>query len=312
MAPGWVRALVAAGALALGVALSVLLDAVKPPAAAKPGPAQAAEAGRAYTFRRVVCMSPAVTEIVFAVGAGDRVVGVSDYTMYPPEALDRPVCGGAYTPSSERILSVDPDLIVTQGDAERLRRFAADNGIGFVSLALTDLDSICGETERLGALLEVPERAALVTAEIRYRLARTRARASASEAVPVFLVTFREPEALNDLNTVGAGTFLDDLLAAAGGRNVFHDLPQAYGPVSKEAVLARRPEVIVELHGEGGDLAEVQAETERLWAGMAGLPAVRNGRVHVVESTYAMIPGPRVADLAERFAVLLHGEEGEQ
>jgi iron complex transport system substrate-binding protein len=303
---------VAAGALALGVVLSLLLETVEPPAADQSASTQAPEAARAYTFRRVVCMSPAVTEIVFAVGAGDRVVGVSDHTMYPAEALNRPVCGGAYTPSSERILSVDPDLIITQGEAEKLRRFAADNGIGFVSLALTDLHSICSEAERLGGVLEVPERAALVVAEMRYRLALTRARTSAAGAVPVFLVTFREPGALNDLNTVGAGTFLDDVLAAAGGRNVFHDLPQAYGPVSKEAVLARRPEVIIELHGEGGDPAGAQAETERLWAGMAGLPAVQSGRVHVVESTYAMIPGPRVADLAERFAALLHGEEEAQ
>ncbi|GAH56365.1 unnamed protein product, partial [marine sediment metagenome] len=105
------------------------------------------------------------------------------------------------------------------------------------------------------------------------------------------------------------GTFLHDLLGVAGGRNVFVDLPRDYAPINKETLLQRAPDVIVELHGEGGDLARLQREVRRLWQGLPTIPAVRQGRVHVVEATYALIPGPRVVELAERLADLFHGEE---
>jgi iron complex transport system substrate-binding protein len=253
-------------------------------------------------------MSPAIAEIVFALGAGPRVVAVSQNTTYPPEALERPVCGGFFNPNYEAIVALRPDLIITQGIAVDMTGFARANGVELVTLDLRDLESIFSETLKLGRALQEEARAELLCAEMRYRLAQVRAGVSGRPPVRAMLVVGREPGTLNGIFAVGPGEFLNDLIYAAGGVNVFADLATPYAVVSKETVLERAPEVIVELQGEGGDPVERLQEARRLWGGLATLPAVRNGRVYVVEATYAMIPGPRVVVLAQRLAELLHEE----
>jgi iron complex transport system substrate-binding protein len=302
------RAAVAGAAFVVGVCLSLVLGRLQPPAPAGSLAGGGQERAGAR-YRRVVCMSPAVTEIVFAIGAGERVVGVCQHVKYPPEALDRPLCGGFFNPDFERLLSLQPDLIITQGEAEHLARFARDNRIQVLSLMLTDLDSILRETERVGAALDAGPQADLLCAELRYRLARVRAAVSGRPQVRTALVVAREPGALSNIQVVGPGTFLNDLLEMAGGRNVFSDLAQPYGVVSKEALGQRAPEVIVEMHGEGAEPG-LQDEVRGLWRGLPSLPAVQQDRVYAVEATYAMIPGPRVVQLAELLADLLH--RGEQ
>ena len=259
-------------------------------------------------YRRVVCMSPAVVELAFAVGAGERVVGICQHTMHPPEAFNRPSCGGFFNPNYELLLLLQPDLIVTQGQAEDLRRFAEHNGIELLSLNLVDLESISTQARRFGEVLDCQAGAERVCEDIESRLGAVRARVAGRPPVKVLLVTAREPASLNGIQAIGPGGFLHDLIAVAGGVNVVSDLPQSYGTVSKEALLARSPEVIVELHGEGGDPEAILRETRALWGGLSALPAVRNGRVYAIEATYAMIPGPRVVELAERLAEFLHGE----
>ncbi|KPK62212.1 MAG: hypothetical protein AMK73_06550, partial [Planctomycetes bacterium SM23_32] len=213
-------------------------------------------------------------------------------------------------PSHEAILSLEPDLLVAQGEAGDLTRFARDNGIELLSLDLTDLESIFRETARVGRVLGLTAEAERVCGELRARLDAVRQRAATRPPVRVLLVTGREPNALRSIATAGAGTFLHDAIEVAGGRNVFADLPSAYGVVNMETLIERAPEVVVELHGEGGDAEALQREVRELWDGLRTLPAVRQGRVYAVAATYALIPGPRVVLLAERLADLLHGEGG--
>lgn len=308
MQRSWSKAALVAVAAVVGLCLSWWLASVRPSSVTTAG--QRPEPGRErHRFRRIVCMSPAVTEIVFAVSGGDRVVGVSQHAKWPPQALTKPSCGGFFNPSLERILSLSPDLIISQGEAADLGGFAAANGIALRLLELRDLESIFAAIERVGKVLERPAQAELVVAEMRYRLAGVRARVSDEPRVDVLLVTGREPGSLSNVYTVGPQTFLHDLLQAAGGRNVFADLPRDYAAVNKEAVIRRQPEVIVELHGEGGDPEAACREVRRLWRGLSALPAVQQERVYVVTATYAMIPGPRVVRLAETLADLLHGDD---
>jgi iron complex transport system substrate-binding protein len=310
MERGTAKIVLIGAAFLAAAGLSVCLNGLSSPAA--PATASAgAGAAREFRYNRVICMSPAVTEIVFALGAGPRVVGVSEYTMYPPDAVAKPTCGGFINPNHERILSLEPDLIVTQGEAADLTSFARDNGIEMLVLSLTDLDSIYRQTRKVGAALQLDAEAGLVCAEMQYSIAKVRARVSHHPPVPAVMVTGHEPGSLNGISVVGPGTFLSDVLDAAGGRNVFADLHTSYAVVSKEALLERAPEVVIELHGEGSDQRARQEEARRLWQGLAPLPAVRDGRVHVLEATYAMIPGPRVAMLAEGLAAILHPEDGQ-
>jgi iron complex transport system substrate-binding protein len=146
---------------------------------------------------------------------------------------------------------------------------------------------------------------------MRCRLAQVQVAVDRKPGVPVVLVTSRDAGALSRISAVGPGGFLHDLIEVAGGRNVFADLPRTYAVVSKEAILERAPEVVIELHGESADLAAKGREARELWSGLWTLPAVRQGRVHVIEATYALIPGPRVVRLAERLAEILHGDHSQ-
>ncbi len=302
------KPLLVLAAFLVGLALSVWLGRLPTHAGGYEPASGGAAPGPVHRYSRLVCMSPAAVEIVFALGTGGRVVGVSQHTKWPPEALDRPECGAFINPNYERILALRPDLIITQGRAEDLKEFCDANGIDVAALALTDLESIFAETQRLGRLLEEEAGAEAVCASMRRRLAKVSMQVRDARPVRVLLVVGREPGTLNDIYSVSGGTFLHDLIELAGGRNVAADLPSPYGIISKEAILGRAPEVIVELHGEGADEA-ARKEALGLWQGLPTLPAVRLGRVYVIEATYAMIPGPRVVQLAETLAELLHGGE---
>lgn len=256
--------------------------------------------------QRVICMSPSVTELTFALGEGDRVVGVSQHTVHPPEALDRPRCGGFVNPNFERIMALQPDLVVTQGLAEDVRRFADEQGIKCLTLDITDLDSIFSAIRRLGRALHCPDKAAELARRMSTDLDRVRSRVSDRPRVPAFVVIGREPGSLGNLTTIGPGSYLADVLELAGGRNIFSDLSQRYATVNKESLAQRRPEVIVELHGDGMMGTQKKQQVRRTWSQMSALPAVRQGRVHVVDGTYALIPGPRVIKLARELARHLH------
>jgi len=303
------KILLVLGTFAAALCLSFLLIRIGTPTAGQMRPA-ADGSPTEFSYKRIVCMSPAISEIVFALGAGGRVVGVSQHTKYPPEALAKPTCGGFFNPSRERILSVAPDLLIVQGKAAKLTSFADSNGIQILALSFSNLESIFTETKRLGKVLQLDAEAELLCAGMRYRLAGVRVRAAHKMPLDMVMVVGREPGTLSNIHVVGPGSFLDDLIRIAGGRNVFSDLPGTYGMASKEALMDRAPEVVVELHGEGADEKRQEDRVRELWEGLAPLPAVANRRVYVVESTYAMIPGPRVVELAERLAGLLH--EGDQ
>ncbi len=260
-------------------------------------------------YARIICMSPASAELVFAIGQGERVVGVSDFTTYPPEADDLPRCGGFFNPNFELILALDPDIIITQGEAAELNRFGERYGVSILSLDITGLDSIYEAIALLGRRLGSEKEVGELVGEMKAGMQEIADRAGDRAQVRTLLVTGRDPGSLREVHVVGGGGFLHDLLTAAGGENILSDAGREYLTVSKEIILARGPEVIIELQGEG-----MMGERERerylsVWNQMPALPAVRDGRVYVIGEGFALVPGPRVVKTAERIARLLHGED---
>jgi iron complex transport system substrate-binding protein len=251
-------------------------------------------------------MSPSVTELVFALGQGERVVGVSQHTVHPPEAIERPRCGGFVNPNFERIMALKPDVVITQGLAREVTRFAEEHAIRCVTLEITDLDSIFSAISRIGRVLDCTRRAKKLRAGLRHELEAIRESVAGDKPVRTFVVIGREPGSLRNLNTVGPGSYLDDILRLANGKNVFDDLPRRYGTVNKESLVQRRPEAVIELHGDGMMGEERKRKVQAIWDKMSALPAVQAGRVCVIDGTYALIAGPRVVQLARDFARCLH------
>ncbi len=257
--------------------------------------------------QRIVCGSPAATEIVFALACGDRVVGVSDYCTFPPEAKGKTNIGGWVNPNRERLLVIKPDILITQGKHETLAAFTAEYGIRFHTVKLDTLDDIFDAIRSIADTLDVEHRGGELIAQMREDLATIRARVAGRQRRRVLLLFGRRPGELSGLTTVGPGTFLEEMIGIAGGTNVFGDAKGAYPQVSKESLLVRKPEVILEVN-PGGLPKESMEQLRADWQQLAGIPAVEAGYIHYLTNDFLLIPGPRVGLAAARFAEAIHPE----
>jgi len=301
-----VRSVWAAGLAGLaGAGLSLVLSGLDP----GQGPAPAMPAGRAP--RRVVCMAPNVAEAVFALGAGDRVVGVSQYTNYPPEARSRPSVGALYNPDLERLVALRPDLVIVQQRHEKVEALCRRRGIPVLRVSMTDVRSILAGILSLGRVLGRPESARALCARIEAELAAVRRRVAGRPRVKVFLCLGRSPGSLKGLFTVGGKSFLSQLIETAGGKNIFADLEKEYHQISAESLLVRAPEVIVETYPSQELSRGRRRRLLRDWQAMPTLPAVRRGRIFFVTDDYILVPGPRIGRIAARLAGLFHPEAAE-
>lgn len=257
-------------------------------------------------FNRIICGSPAVTEWVFALGAGHQVVGVNDYTSFPPEALERPRIGGWINPNRERLLMLRPDLILTQGEHEALHAFATQYDIRFESLALDTLEDVFQGIQTLAARLNVSEQGETLMEQLRSDLSDITRRIARQPPQRVLLIFNREAGSLTGLTTVGPGSFLGDLLSLAGGINLFEDTLGAYPQISKESILMRKPDVILELRP--GMAPDDMESLRQDWNALRGIPAVEQNRVHFLTDDFLLIPGSRIAETARKLARTIHPE----
>jgi len=261
--------------------------------------------GKKNRAERIICGSPAVTEIIFALGYGDRVVGISDYTIYPPEALKKPSIGGLLNPNLERLLKLEPDWIITQGHHQTLASFSDQYGIRFQAVTLDRLEDLCRAIDLIAKGFEIPNRGHVLKDRIRAEIESVRSRVADRERKRVLILLERRPGDLSGLTTIGPGSFLDDALSLAGGDNLFSDARGFYPQVSKESILMRAPEVILELHPNG--LSEdLKARLRSDWDRLPGLPNIT--RIEFLTSDYLLIPGPRVGRIIARLAEAVHPE----
>jgi iron complex transport system substrate-binding protein len=266
--------------------------------------------------QRIVCLAPSLTEMVFALGGGQRVVAVSDYCAGPAAALSLPRVGGFANPNYERILALRPDLVITIGEAQRLHRFCAARAIPCRALHIERLADVRLGLTDLGALLGRPAEAAAQIARLDAGLDAVREQVAGRRAIPTLLVVARAPGTLRGLMTTNGETFLSELLILAGGRNCFADGPRRYFTPSQEAILTAAPEVIVDLqpatdHWFADDRRPPVNDAQRHqlladWRVLTSLPAVQNDRLYVVTDQRLLIPGLHLAETAATFAHLLH------
>ncbi len=253
---------------------------------------------------RIISIIPATTEMLFAMGAGDRVVAVGSYDRFPPQVAALPRVGALLDPDVERILSLKPDLVVIYGTQTDLRRQLERAGIPIYPYVHRGLPDITETIRTLGARVGVEAAARALAAKIEDQLAAIRARVANRPRPRTLLVFGREPGTLRNIEASGGVGFLHDMLETAGGTDVLADTKQQSVTLTTELVLARAPEVIVELRYARGDAArrpDLQA-----WNALPSVPAVRNHRVFLLEGEEFVVPGPRVAAATERLAEALH------
>ncbi|MFQ5877916.1 MAG: ABC transporter substrate-binding protein, partial [Acidobacteriota bacterium] len=247
--------------------------------------------------RRIVSLAPSVTDALFALGFGDRVVGVTDFCRPPAAAGPIPRVGGMLNPSLETIQELEPDLLVatTSGNDAALAAQASALGLPLYTLHTPDIEAILRSLIDLAAALGRPERSEPVVSELRRRLAALRERLGGRPPVKVLYVVWGNP-----LVVPGGPAFVTDALRRAGAAPITGDAPAAWPAYTLEAVLADAPEAILTT-ARNRDLVERLAR-DPAWS---GVPAVRRGRVHVVSGSIEQ-PGPRAIDGIEEVARVLH------
>jgi iron complex transport system substrate-binding protein len=260
------------------------------------------------TPTRIVSLVPSVTEMLFAIGAGPRVVGVSSYDRQPPEVTSIPRVGGLLNPDVERIFRLRPDFVVVYATQDDVRAQLARAQISEFAYSNTDLAGIALTMKQLGARLGVVARANRAAADIERHLLSIRARV-AGRARPRVLVVFgREPRALRNIDAAGGTGFNHDMLDVAGAVNVLSDVRRVAVQITTETMLKLAPDAILDLH-YGDQLPSMDISAERaVWNQLPAIPAVRTGRVYLLLGDEFVVPGPRIADATEKIARALHPE----
>jgi iron complex transport system substrate-binding protein len=256
--------------------------------------------------QRIISLVPAVTEMLFAIGAGDDVVAVSSFDEYPAEVANLPRVGALIDPDFERILTLRPTLVVVYESQTDLIARLERASIGMFPYRHSvgaGLGEITETMRRLGTRTGHADTAAATADRIEQEIDLVRSRV-AGRARPSTVVVFgREPGTLRGIYVSGGVGFLHDLLVAAGGENVFADVRRENLQASVETLLSRAPEVILELRTS--DSAADPVAGRDAWNRLASMPAVRDGRIHVLTDPSLSIPGPRIAAAARAFAAVL-------
>ena len=252
--------------------------------------------------QKIVSLVPAVTEILFAIGAGDRVVGISDFDTYPPEALNRPRVGALIDPNVETILALQPDLVIAYGTQSLLRERLAVGGIRqFPFVTGQTIGHILDSIRALGRELGLQENGDRLAQEIQDTLDRLR-NTRPTDPPTVLLAHYRDLGTMGSFYSAGADSYYGELIEIAGGRNIFADVPENAFQPTLEAILDRAPEVIIELLPSNLDGDQQRERRLRDWAALSSVPAVRNGRVYVLAGDYLLLVGPRLGQIALDFA----------
>jgi iron complex transport system substrate-binding protein len=279
---------------------------VAPAIVARPQPVLGREQAAAKPPARIISLIPAVTEMLFAVGVGNRLVGVSNFDHFPPEVESIPRVGALLDPNVERILALRPDLVVvyrSQTDLIAQLGRAQIPTFVYVHAGLADVTSTLRE---LGARVGAADRAGTLASDIERRIDVLRKRFATGKRPKTLVIIGRDAFALRGIYASGGVGFIHDMLTAAGAENVFADTKREAVQATSELILARAPEVVLELRGDPID-ATTQAKELQAWDALSSLPAVRNKRVRVIADARTVIPGPRVADAVELLAKVIHG-----
>jgi iron complex transport system substrate-binding protein len=252
---------------------------------------------------RVVSLVPAVTEMLFAVGAGPQVVGVSSFDKVPAEVATRPRVGALLDPDVERILSLKPDLVVTYGSQDALHEQLARAGIATFVYTHGGIGDTLQTLEAIGARTGHQDEGRQAAQLLRAQLTSIRMRVEGRPRPKALLVFGREPGTIRNVWASGGEGFLHELLDVAGADNVFADVARENVQATSELLLTRSPEIIVELQ------AETRAvESPSPWLAFPGIPAVRSGRVVTLQGDRFVVPGPRLGAAAEALARAIHPE----
>ncbi len=262
------------------------------------------------TPKRIISLAPNLTEILFALGAGSSVIGVTDFDVFPPDVTQLPRLGGYLNPDIEKLIELRPDVVILLQGRIALEKKLNALGIQTWVYPCESYPQLIETIMDLGARLNKTADAIQLTDSITKTL-------DSVQMVPgyhprVMLVIGFSSDSLQKVFVAGAGGYINYVIEKLGGLNIFKDISQAYVEVSKEEIIARNPDVILDF-SPGSQLSE-QDRQHRMgtWNRLSTLNAVRTSKVYILTEDYLLIPGPRIRDTARYLSHILQNTSPEE
>ncbi|HEY9402069.1 MAG TPA: ABC transporter substrate-binding protein [Pyrinomonadaceae bacterium] len=269
------------------------------------GAKEGAAAPSAEQPQRIISLSPSTTEVLYGVGAFERVVAVSDYDKFPPEVSRLPRIGGWSNTNLEQVATLKPDLIImTSSQAPLIKDKLDALGVRTVTVPSYTVEDALTGIEQIGAVTGREEAARRLISDVRAKLEDVRARTRDLPRLRVLCIVDRVPGTLRGLYTATRGSFFAELIEIAGGESIAPPASNGFGQISKEAVVTLDPDIIFDMLQSGeGKLAE---NTQEVWRELGSVRAVREGRVYRLNDESMLHPSQFVGDTARKFAELIH------
>jgi len=254
--------------------------------------------------KRIVSLSPNLTQVIYALGDLDSVVGVTVYDEFPPEVVDLPKVGGWINPNYEAILALKPDLVVIMKDqdisfGDKLRELGLKT---FTAKSNDSISDILQSITDLGQMLGKEEQAQKLTGYIKTNLDQINEKNKNSGKKSVLLVVGRNPGSLEDIYVIGTNNYINELIELAGGENIIKNERNAL-KITKESIFSLNPEVIIEINHLKQDREDQILE---IWKSLKQVDAVKNDQVYVLSSKVLLHPSQRIVEGAQILADILN------
>jgi iron complex transport system substrate-binding protein len=248
---------------------------------------------------RIVSLAPANTEIAYAIGAGDKMVAGTSYDDYPEEAKTLPKIGGFANPNVEKIVSFQPDLILSTGGIQASLRSKFEKlGVQVYVVDPTTYEGVMTSIAELGQLAGTSEKAQQVVDAMKQAQTDVQAKVGSLDKATTFLEIYSKP-----LMTAGSSTFIDDMILIAGGQNTGAEAGSGYPTYSTEVLVKKDPVVYIAFSGSMSEPGDISKR-----AGFSELTAVTDGRVYVIDDNLIARHGPRLAQGLQELAKMIHPE----
>jgi len=256
--------------------------------------------------KRIVSLSPNLTQVIYALGDLDSVVGVTVYDEFPLEVVDLPKVGGWINPNYEAILALKPDLVVIMKDqdisfGDKLRELGLKT---FTAKSNDSISDILQSITDLGQMLGKEEQAQKLTGRIKNNLDQINEKNKTSSKKSVLLVVGRNPGSLEDIYVIGTNNYINELIELAGGENIIKNERNAL-KITKESIFSLNPEVIIEINHLKSDR---EAQILEIWKSLKQVDAVKNNQVYVLSSKVLLHPSQRIVEGAQILVDILNPE----
>ena len=257
--------------------------------------------------QRIVSFGPSITEILFALDLGENVVGVSDFCDYPEAAKLKPKVGNAFSPSIETVVGLEPDLVLTVKH-EQFNSELDSLGITYIVLDPKDVDSIVDSIELAAEVTGRVKEGNQLVKDMRDRISQVVDLVKGAPKVSVFfIVDATDP---NNPWTAGPGSFIDDIIGMAGGKNIAAEAPAAWAQLSIEQIVSSDPDIII-IQTMVGGVPTVSKEVLKGNPAWQEMTAVKQDRIYFIDGDLVSRPGPRIVQGLEEMAKIIHPERFE-